>query len=67
VKRATGKALMARSHETGAVVQAWVSPELAREIKQLADRDRRTVSSLIRFTLEDRLEAETHAAEGKGQ
>jgi hypothetical protein len=40
------------------VVQAWVTPRFAREIKELADRDGRSVSSLIKVALRDRL-AET--------
>ena len=47
---------MAAQQQTGRRVQTWLSPRLAREVKELADRDRRSVSSLIRVTLEDRLE-----------
>jgi predicted transcriptional regulator len=35
-----------------------VSPQLAREIKQLADADHRSVSSLIRLAIEDKLRAD---------
>jgi hypothetical protein len=48
---------MARSSEnTGTVVQAWVRPEFARQVKELANRDGRTVSNLIKVALRDRLE-----------
>jgi predicted transcriptional regulator len=40
---------------TGEVLQAWVSPELARELKQLAEQERRSVSAVIRLALEDQL------------
>jgi predicted transcriptional regulator len=40
---------------SGAIVQSWVPPRLAAELKQLADRDRRSVSAIIRHALEDRL------------
>lgn len=43
---------------TGTIVQSWVSPALARELKELADRDRRSVSALIRNALEDRVRQE---------
>ena len=38
---------------TGEVVQAWVSPDLARELKQLAEQERRSVSAVIRLAIED--------------
>jgi predicted transcriptional regulator len=43
---------------TGEVVQAWVSPDLARELKQLAEQERRSVSAVIRLALEDQLRKE---------
>ena len=42
--------------DTGQVVQSWVSPTLAREIKQLADDDHRSVSALIRIALEAKVQ-----------
>ena len=51
---------MAQSENTGTVVQAWVAPRFAREIKELADRDGRSVSNFIKLALRDRL-AETPA------
>jgi Ribbon-helix-helix protein, copG family len=47
---------MARSQNTGTVVHAWLRPEFAREVKELADRDGRSVSNLIKIALRDRLE-----------
>jgi hypothetical protein len=57
---------MAKSENTGTVVQAWVSPKFAREIKELADRDGRTVSNLIRVALRDRLSSATSPTTGEG-
>ena len=41
--------------DTGVVVQSWVSPRLAAELKRYAEAERRSVSSTIRLALEDRL------------
>jgi hypothetical protein len=38
---------------TGEVVQSWVPPELARQLKRQAQRERRSVSSAIRIAIED--------------
>ena len=46
---------MARSQNTGTVVHAWLRPEFAREVKELADRDGRSVSNLIKVALRDKL------------
>jgi hypothetical protein len=46
---------MAEPKNAGTVVQAWVRPEFAAEIRELADRDGRTVSNLIKIALRDRL------------
>ena len=40
---------------TGEVVQAWVSPDLARELKLLAEQERRSVSAVMRLAVEDQL------------
>ena len=40
---------------TGTIVQSWVSPQFARELKELADADGRSVSNLIRVILEENL------------
>jgi hypothetical protein len=40
---------------TGVIVQSWVSPRLAAELKRRAEAERRSVSSTIRIALEDRL------------
>ncbi len=40
---------------TGEVVQAWVSPDLARELKQLAEQERQSVSAVIRLAIEHQL------------
>ena len=48
---------MARSENTGTVVHAWLRPEFAREIRELAARDGRSVSNLIKVALRDRLSA----------
>jgi plasmid stability protein len=54
---------MATTQETEAeertIVASWVSTRLAREIKELAARDGRSVSGLIRVALRDRLQTET--------
>ena len=41
------------TEKTGTVVQSWVPLELAVELKQHADRERRSVSAVIRHVLED--------------
>jgi Ribbon-helix-helix protein, copG family len=41
--------------EPGTVVQAWVPPALAAQIKARADDERRSVSAVIRLALEDAL------------
>ena len=38
---------------TGTIVQAWVPVELADELKQHAERERRSVSSVVRNAVED--------------
>ena len=38
---------------TGTIVQAWVPVELAAELKAHADRERRSVSSVVRNAVED--------------
>ena len=48
--------------QTGVVLQSWVSPALAAELKRHAEAERRSVSSTIRLALEDRLRPD---AEGK--
>ena len=40
---------------TGKVIQSWVPPALAEQVKQHADRERRSVSALVRIALEDQL------------
>ena len=40
------------------MVQAWVSPDLARDLKQLAEQERRSVSAVIRLAIEDQLRKE---------
>ncbi|MGZ5321315.1 MAG: ribbon-helix-helix protein, CopG family [Solirubrobacterales bacterium] len=42
-------------------------PEFAREIKELADRDGRSVSNLIRVALRDRLSSATSPTTGKAR
>jgi Ribbon-helix-helix protein, copG family len=49
---------MAETENTGTVVQAWVRPEFAREIKELAEQDNRSVSNLIKLALRERLQAD---------
>ena len=52
---------MARSaaeSPTGEVIQSWVSPEFARELTQLAEQERRSVSAVIRIRLEEQCRAE---------
>ena len=43
------------TQNTGTVIQSWVSPELARQVKELADADGRSVSNLIKHILEHEL------------
>jgi predicted transcriptional regulator len=43
------------SRDTGKRIETWLSPALARELKELADRDRCSVSAVIRNAVEDRL------------
>jgi predicted transcriptional regulator len=46
---------VAAASNTGTVVQAWVSPDLARRLKAQAEAERRSVSQTIRLAVEDRL------------
>jgi hypothetical protein len=46
-------ATSATESPTGEVIQSWASPELARELKQLAEQERRSVSAVIRIRLEE--------------
>jgi predicted transcriptional regulator len=46
------------SKDTGKRIETWLSPSLARELKELADRDRRSMSAVIRNAVEDRLRAD---------
>jgi predicted transcriptional regulator len=48
--------------DTGIRVETWLSPRLARELKQLADRDRRSISAVVRNAVEDRLRPEPDEA-----
>jgi len=50
---------MAESKNMGTVIQSWVTPKFAREIKELAESDGRSVSNLIKLALRERLQAET--------
>ena len=42
----------------GAIVQSWVSPEFAEQLKAQAELERRSVSGVVRIALEDRLRGE---------
>ena len=56
---------MAKTKSPGEVLQSWVSPSFAREVRELADQDGRSVSGLIKLALRERLqtfEAETEAS-----
>ena len=58
---------MAKSeNSTGTVIQSWVSPKFAREIRELAVQDGRSVSNLIKVALRDRL-SETSSRGGEGR
>jgi hypothetical protein len=46
------------SRATGKRIETWLSPLLARELKKLADRDRRSMSAVIRNAVEDKLRDE---------
>jgi hypothetical protein len=41
------------SRDTGKIVQAWVSPQLEAALKQTAERERRSVSAVVRNAVED--------------
>jgi hypothetical protein len=41
------------SRDTGKIVQAWVSPQLQAALKQTAERERRSVSAVVRNAVED--------------
>lgn len=47
---------MAKSENTGTVIQSWVTPKFAREVRELADQDGRSVSGLIKLALRERLQ-----------
>lgn len=42
----------------GVIVQSWVPPELAEQLKAEADLQRRSVSAVIRIAVEDQLRKE---------
>ena len=44
--------------ESGRIVQSWVPPELAEQLKAQAELERRSVSSTIRLAIEDKLRAD---------
>jgi hypothetical protein len=46
---------VAKTQQSGKVIQAWVSPDLARQLKAQADAERRSVSATVRLAIEDRL------------
>jgi predicted transcriptional regulator len=46
------------SKDTGKRLETWLSPSLARGLKDLADRDRRSVSAVIRNAVEDKVRAD---------
>jgi hypothetical protein len=46
---------MAAAQDTGTIVQSWVSPELAEQLRAEAEFERRSVSLLVRNLIEDRL------------
>ena len=41
--------------DSGVIVQSWVPPQLAEQLKAEADLERRSVSAVIRIALEDKL------------
>jgi Ribbon-helix-helix protein, copG family len=45
----------ASTQSPGVIVQSWVPPQLAEQLKAEADLERRSVSALIRIALEDKL------------
>jgi hypothetical protein len=49
-------ATSAAQSPAGEVVQSWVPPELARDLRQQAERERRSVSAVIRLAIEDALQ-----------
>jgi CopG-like RHH_1 or ribbon-helix-helix domain, RHH_5 len=48
--------------QTGQRVQAWVPPDLARQLKAHADSERRSVSQVVRLAIEDQLRAKGRRA-----
>jgi hypothetical protein len=44
-----------KSEKPAAVLQSWVTPDFAREVKELADADGRSVSNFVRNVLEHQL------------
>ena len=44
------------TRQPGRVIQSWVSPELAKQIRAAAQDERRSVSSMIRIAVEDSLQ-----------
>ena len=41
--------------DKGRITASWVTPRFAAEVRELAERDHRSVGSLIRLAVEDRL------------
>ncbi len=55
-----------KTDRTGIIVQAWVPPSLADEIKTRAEVERRSVSAVIRLALEDQLQSRERTGEPRG-
>ena len=55
------------AENTGEILHVWCRPEFAREVKELADRDGRSVSNLIKVALRDRLSEDTSQGTAKAE
>ena len=52
------------SGPTGTIVQSWVPIPVAEQLKAQADLERRSVSSLIKLAIEDRLRGDPDRRDG---
>jgi hypothetical protein len=48
----------ASTQSPGVIVQSWVPPELAEQLKAQSKAERRSVSAVIRIAIEDQLRLE---------
>ena len=59
--------MSAETEKPGTVLQAWVPVDLAAQVKQEAEGERRSVSSFVRHLIEDNFAAAAKAGRPPGE